>query len=217
MKDKLKLKSLELKDRSFELIPKAIFILVVMGVLVSAGSYINPILKLKITSETICIYLKQIVGFVKRAVPIILPIVASIGISICMRDYPYIRCVSADKEGHWDILLEELKKEIENNGFIIEKNFINLVRLNARLFVWVSTFLCFLSAMEISKLLMSLEKPTPTGNFNDVFVFVFFFLVYSFIIWGLLVLFFGCKPPYSYYKLDLKEINHDKMGNSKAN
>lgn len=203
MKEKFKLKGLELKDRSFELISKAIFTLVIMGVLVSAGSYINPILKLKITSETICIYLKQIVGFVKRAVPIILPIVASIGISICMRDYPYIRCVSADKEGHWDILLEELKKEIENNGFIIEKNFINLVRLNARLFVWVSTFLCFLSAMEVSKIIMSLQKPTYANGLTDVFVFVCFFLVYSFIIWGGFILFFGCKPPSRYFKADI--------------
>lgn len=217
MKEKFKLKGLELKDRSFELIPKAIFILVIMGVLVSSGSYINSILKLKITSETIYIYLKQIVGFIKHAIPIILPIVGSVGIKRCMEPYPYLQCVSADGKECCEILFENLRKEIENNGFIVEKSFINLVRLNARLFVWVSTFLCFLSAMEISKLLMSLEKPTSTGSLNDVFVFVFFFLVYSFIIWVLLVLVFGCKPPYSYYKLDLKEINHDKMGNSKTN
>lgn len=209
MKEKFKLKGLELKDRSFELIPKAIFTLVIMGVLVSAGSYINPLLKLKITAETIYIYLKQIVGFVKHAIPIILPIAGSVGISICMRDYPYIRCVSADKEGHWDILLEELKKEIENNGFIIEKNFINLVRLNARLFVWVSTFLCFLSAMEVSKIIMSLQKPTYANGLTDVFVFVCFFLIYSFIIWGGFILFFGCKPPSRYFKVDIRGINYD--------
>ncbi len=216
MKEKFKLKGLELKDRSFELIPKAIFTLVIMGVLVSAGSYINPILKLKITSETIYIYLKQIVGFVKRAIPIILPIAGSVGIKRCMEPYPYLQCVSADGKEHYEILFEELRKKIENNGVVVEKNFTNLVRLNARLFVWVSTFLCLLSAMEISKLLMSLEKPTSTGGLNDVFLFVFFFLVYSFIIWGGLVLFFGCKPPYSYYKVDLKEINYDKIGNFKV-
>lgn len=209
MKEKIKLKGLEFRDRSFELIPKAIFILVIMGVLVSAGSYINPLLKLKITSETIYIYLKHIVGFVKHSIPIILPIVASVGISICMRDYPYVQCVSADREGRYDILLEELRKEIKDNGFIVEKSFINLVRLNARLFVWISTFLCFLSAMEISKLLISLQKPTCASGLNDVFVLVFFFLVYSFIIWGGLILFFGCKPPERYYKTDIREISHD--------
>lgn len=216
MKEKFKLKGLELKDRSFELIPKAIFTLVIMGVLVSAGSYINPILKLKITSETIYIYLKRIVGFIKHAIPIILPIAGSVGIRRCMEPYPYLQCVSADGKERCEILFENLRKEIEENGFIIEKSFINLVRLNARLFVWVSTFLCILSAMEVSKIIMSLQKSTCAGGLDDVFLSVFFFLVYSFVVWGGLVLFFGCKSPYRYYKVDLKEINYDKMGNFKV-
>lgn len=154
MKDKMKKFKLE-ESKLFEIVPKIIYIFVILGAFLSVSSYLKPILDVRIKKEVIIIYTKHILLFFKAMLPVVIPMIFPFAIKKYILGKPYFNLVSVeDKKNVEATRYQILTKEIDASKYRAVRDFRNLIMFNAKIFGKISIMLCFIYSMEIFKNVM---------------------------------------------------------------
>lgn len=154
MKDKMKKFKLE-EGKLFEIVPKIIYIFVILGAFLSVSSYLKPILDVRIKKEVIIIYTKHILLFLKAMLPVVIPMIFPFAIKKYILGKPYFNLVSVeDKKNVEATRYQIFTKEIDASKYRAVRDFRNLIMFNAKIFGKISIVLCFISSMEIFKNVM---------------------------------------------------------------